>query len=88
MRKKVLTLLLVAMMALPLFALPIAAATTAEVSVVSIQPEAVDTADTLIAPFGTEYTQIYWRTYRGVLQFRVWGLTSGRWLTDWLPVNP
>jgi len=33
----------------------------------------------------TEQTQIHWRTTSaGVLQFRVWGLTSGRWLTDWI----
>lgn len=31
----------------------------------------------------TEVTQFYWRTYNGVLQWRVWGLTSGRWLTEW-----
>lgn len=31
----------------------------------------------------TEQTQIYWRNYQGRLQFRVWGLTSGRWLTEW-----
>ena len=30
-----------------------------------------------------EYTRIYWRTFNGVLQFRVWGITSGRWLTEW-----
>jgi len=30
-----------------------------------------------------EQTQIYWRNWHGVLQFRVWGVTSGRWLTEW-----
>jgi len=36
-----------------------------------------------VVPF-TEYTRIYWRNLNGVLQFRVWGITSGRWLTDWI----
>ena len=36
-----------------------------------------------IAPFH-ELTRIYFRTTsEGVLQARVWGITSGRWLTDW-----
>ena len=36
-----------------------------------------------IVPFH-ELTRIYLRTNSaGVLQFRVWGITSGRWLTDW-----
>jgi len=31
-----------------------------------------------------ELTRIYWRTTSaGILQFRVWGITSGRWLTEW-----
>ena len=38
-----------------------------------------------ITPFH-EVTKIYIRTYGGVLQFRIWGVTSGRWLTPWLPV--
>lgn len=36
----------------------------------------------VITPF-SEQTRIYWRTVNGVLQFRVWGITSGRWITDW-----
>jgi len=31
----------------------------------------------------SEQTRIYWRMYHGALQFRVWGMTSGRWLTEW-----
>jgi len=31
----------------------------------------------------TEMTQIFWRNYQGVLQFRVWSITNGRWLTEW-----
>jgi len=33
-----------------------------------------------------EQTQIYFRTFNGVLQFRVWGVTSARWLTEWANV--
>ena len=36
-----------------------------------------------VAPHGLEETQIYWRTMNGRLQFRVWSITNGRWLTDW-----
>jgi len=31
-----------------------------------------------------EFTRTYWRTYGGVLQMRVWSITNGRWLTDWI----
>jgi len=31
----------------------------------------------------SEQTRIYWRTWDGRLQWRVWGITSGRWLTWW-----
>ena len=34
----------------------------------------------------TEMTRLYWRTYHGVLQMRVWSITNGRWLTDWIPL--
>jgi len=31
-----------------------------------------------------EMTRIYWRTITGgIIQFRVWSITNGRWLTDW-----
>jgi hypothetical protein len=35
----------------------------------------------------TEMTRIYWRTYDGQLQFRVWSITNGRWITDWTNAN-
>jgi hypothetical protein len=31
----------------------------------------------------TEMTRAYWRTFNGRLQFRIWSMTNGRWLTDW-----
>jgi len=52
-----------------------------------IQPPAtVEEATLEITPF-IEETRLYWRTYGGVLQFRVWGMTSARWLTDWTDVG-
>ena len=52
---------------------------------VKVEPvySAVEQQD--IAP-RTEMTRIYWRTYHGVLQFRVWSITNGRWITDWTNV--
>jgi len=35
----------------------------------------------------TEMTQLYFRTFNGVLQFRVWSITYARWLTDWTDWN-
>lgn len=35
-----------------------------------------------ITPF-TEMTRIYWRNATGGVQFRVWSITNGRWLTPW-----
>ena len=31
-----------------------------------------------------EQTQIVWRTVNGQLQYRVWSITWGYWLTDWI----
>lgn len=30
----------------------------------------------------------YFRTNHGVEEMRLWSITQGRWLTDWVPVNP
>ena len=82
MRKKLLACLLVCILALalavPAMASPLDMATipTYEVGTSGVYQE--------ITPHGVELTQIYWRTITGgQLQFRVWGMTSGRWLTDW-----
>jgi len=74
-KKKVVAFLLICAVALS-FAPP-AIATT--MPVVSIEQEIE------VAPF-FEMTRNYLRTYHGVLQFRVWGMTSGRWLTDWADI--
>jgi len=81
MKKRVLTGFLIFVMALmlaiPAFATP---AMVVDVPVVATQAEVEEPMESR----GTEFTRIYWRTTStGQLQFRVWGMTSGRWLTDW-----
>lgn len=61
------------------FAVPVMAVeVTAEAQAVALEYVAIERFN--------EPTQIYFRTMNGVLQFRVWGTTSGRWLTDWIPL--
>jgi len=36
----------------------------------------------------TEMTRIYWRNYGGQIQWRVWSITNGRWMTEWTDLNP
>jgi len=57
-------------------------------SVLAMPTMAVDVLSTEDASYTeivllNEVTRIYWRTFNGNLQFRVWGVTSGRWLTEW-----
>ena len=73
MKKRILMCLLAGLMLLSLA--PAAMAYSPEVDMQQGYAE--------IAPL-TEYTRIYWRTWNGNLQFRVWGITSGRWITDWI----
>ena len=40
-----------------------------------------------VSPF-TEMTRMYWRMQGGVLQWRLWSITNGRWLSDWTTVHP
>ncbi len=35
-----------------------------------------------------EETAWQFRMNNGVLEKRLWSITYGRWLTDWMPVNP
>lgn len=36
----------------------------------------------------SEHVRWYFRTNHGVEEMRLWSVTYGRWLTDWVPVNP
>ena len=82
MKKRVLTGSLVLMMAF-LLAIPALAAPVQMVDVVPVSVEQIEIEG--IGVFSQEMTQIFWRTTStGQLQFRVWSITNGRWLTDWL----
>ena len=79
MKKKLFVCLVVLVMSLS-FAFPVVAIGAAA-SVT--QSEAAGHED--ITPFN-EVTRIYFRTYHGVLQMRVWSVTNIRWITDWINV--
>jgi hypothetical protein len=74
-KKRLITFLLVSIMALS-FTVPIMATTNVAAETIK------DATYQEIVPF-TQMTRIYHRFNNGRLQFRVWGITSGRWLTDW-----
>jgi len=76
MKKRIMVFLLVCTMALS-FAIPAMAAS----ETIAVEPTNVETEQE-VTPFH-EFTQIAFRTYHGVLQWRVWSLTNGRWLTEW-----
>ena len=78
MKKRFLVCLLACVMTLS-FAFPVVAA-----AATILQP-ASTVAEHEITPFN-DRTQIFFRTYRGVLQMRVWNLTRGIWITDWMDV--
>ena len=85
MKKSVVMCLLVLVMALS-FTVPVMAISAAGAEVVDVTADYVDAdcveADEGITPFN-EQTQFFFRTYGGVLQFRIWSVTNGRWLNDW-----
>jgi len=72
--------LLVGMMA---FSLAITTTATEVVAMTNTTAPIIVTAEQDISPFH-EFTQIYWRWHNGHLQMRVWSITNGRWLTDWI----
>ena len=76
MKKRLIAFLLICLMALS-FAIPAMAAEATATQ----QPCEVETQET--TPF-TEMTQLHFRNYGGVIQMRVWSITNGRWLTDWI----
>ena len=79
MKKGLVTFLLV-LIASSSFVVPVMAtdtATTQKASTATYQE---------IAPL-TEMTRMYFRNHYGQIQFRVWSITNGRWLTQWTNVN-
>ena len=77
MKKRLISCFLVIVLTL-MFTLPVMAA-----DVVIAEPVVAVEDGIEFTPF-TEMTQIVWRNYQGQLQFRVWSITNGRWLTDWV----
>jgi len=61
------------------FALPVMA-----LEAVAVEPVAVTTVTEQEITPRTNMTRTYWRTYNGQLQMRVWSITNGRWMTDWM----
>jgi len=41
-----------------------------------------------IALPNAEQTEWYWRIYNGNYEKRLWSITYGKWLTDWIYVGP
>lgn len=39
-------------------------------------------------PMRPEETVWYFRVHNGMNQMRLWSLTYGRWLTDWIDIGP
>ena len=78
MKKRLLVCLFACMM-ISSFAIPVMASEVATAKPIIAEMEVE------ISPFN-EQTRIYFRTYNGVLQFRVWSITNGRWITDWANV--
>ncbi|MCL1884240.1 MAG: hypothetical protein FWF81_10900 [Defluviitaleaceae bacterium] len=75
MKKKLVTFLLVCIMSLS-FAVPVMATEVIQ---------KYEAAEQGIVPF-TEQTRMYFRWHNGNLQSRVWSITNGRWMTDWVYV--
>ena len=75
MKKRIIVCLFVSLIAMS-FAIPVMA-TEATV----VKPVYESTGEE-ISP-RNEMTRIYFRNHYGRLQFRVWSITNGRWITDW-----
>ena len=79
MKKTIMAFMLICVLSLA-FAVP------AMASDAKVAPEPTTTAEYQgITPF-IEMTRAYWRNHQGQLQMRIWGMTSGRWLTDWITI--
>lgn len=74
MKKRFLAFFLALMCAVSLLAAPAHA-----YAPLSGENEAITYSDTV---------RWYYRMNNGVMEMRLWSITQGRWLTDWVPVNP
>ena len=81
--KRFLSLLLALIMVLSLhaaaFANGLEAPDGSDVEIIAVKPGESTRA---------EETAWYYRVYNGMVQMRLWSLTYGYWLTDWIDVGP
>ena len=78
-RKKIVKLILGTLIATMLFGMPVMAKeASSEVNGVSIEEEQTREE---------EFMWVY-RTYEGRRQKRLWSITYGHWVTDWIDIGP
>ena len=80
MKKRFMAILAACVMALS-FAVPVAASDFS-----AVKPINVETQNSEAMPF-TEFTRTYFKNTGDAIYWRVWGITSGRWLTEWTRLN-
>lgn len=80
MRKLVSTLIIV-------FTLCTMFSATAYADFAPIDPTPTSASDSGIMPCAEE-TEWYWRNNNGIVEKRLWSITYGKWLTDWIYVGP
>ena len=78
--KRFVSFLIVLIMCLSLSTVAIAESIQSEESVIS--------TNIVDEPARAEETIWYFRTYNGRAQMRLWSLTYGKWLTDWIDIGP
>lgn len=72
MKKRILAIFLALMCTITLLAVPVQA----------YAPPSDDSGVSICA----ETFRWYFRTNHGVEEMRLWSITEGRWVTDWIPV--
>jgi hypothetical protein len=81
-KKKLVAFLLISIMTLSI-AISVSANEAVVADAMNATTESFNTAvGQEIVPF-TEMTRMYWRNHYGVLQWRLWSMTNGRWLSEW-----
>lgn len=81
--KRFISLLLALMMCFS-----VSAAAFADEHVTEEEAGLVATSDDSGEPTRAEETCWYFRTVNGIRQMRLWSLTYGKWLTDWIDIGP
>lgn len=70
-----------AMIAATLLTVPVSAV---EIKTEIPQEKTTDASDSRIGKTRGEVYKWYYRTYKGREQMRLWSITEGRWVTDWI----